>query len=83
LPLKEGDKVKITFWGIHFHRKDYLYQWRFNFLFDFKFVLLQNSKKIMDRMLACFSHADSYIDDIIIFNLISKEHIYATFAKDV
>jgi hypothetical protein len=26
LPLKEGDKVKITFWGIDLHRKDCLYQ---------------------------------------------------------
>jgi hypothetical protein len=29
LPLKEGDKVKTTFWGIDPHRKDCLYRWRF------------------------------------------------------
>jgi hypothetical protein len=29
LPLKEGDKVKITFWGINLHGEDCLYQWRF------------------------------------------------------
>ncbi len=28
LPLKEGDKVKITFWGIDPHGKDCLYQWK-------------------------------------------------------
>jgi hypothetical protein len=26
LPLKEGDKVKTTFWGINPHGKDCLYQ---------------------------------------------------------
>jgi hypothetical protein len=25
LPLREGDKVKTTFWGINHHRKDCLY----------------------------------------------------------
>ncbi len=25
LPLREGDKVKMTFWGIDFHGKDCLY----------------------------------------------------------
>ncbi len=35
LSLKEGDKVKTTFWEIDPHVKDYLYQW--NFLpFSFK-----------------------------------------------
>jgi hypothetical protein len=29
LPLKEGDKVNMTFWGIDYHGKDCLYQWRF------------------------------------------------------
>jgi len=29
LPLKEGDKVKKTFWGIEPHGKDCLYQWKF------------------------------------------------------
>jgi hypothetical protein len=27
LSLREGDKVKTTFWGIDFHGKDCLYQW--------------------------------------------------------
>jgi hypothetical protein len=29
LPYKEGDKVKISFWGINRHGKDFLYQWWF------------------------------------------------------
>jgi hypothetical protein len=29
LPLKEGDKVKETFWGIDPHAKYCLYQWKF------------------------------------------------------
>jgi hypothetical protein len=29
LPLKEGDKINITFWGINPHGKDCLYQWKF------------------------------------------------------
>jgi hypothetical protein len=29
LPLKEGDKVKMAFWGIDFRGNDCLYQWRF------------------------------------------------------
>jgi hypothetical protein len=29
LPLREGDKVKTTFWGIDPHEKDYLYQRNF------------------------------------------------------
>jgi len=28
LPLKEGDKINITFWGIIPHGKDCLYQWK-------------------------------------------------------
>jgi hypothetical protein len=27
LPSKEGDKVKMAFWGINPHGKDFLYQW--------------------------------------------------------
>ncbi len=29
LPLREGDKVKTTFWGIDPHGQDCLYQWKF------------------------------------------------------
>jgi hypothetical protein len=35
LPLKEGNKVNTTFWGIDPYQKDYLYQWRF-LSFDLK-----------------------------------------------
>jgi hypothetical protein len=28
LPFKEGDKVKMKFWGININGKDCLYQWK-------------------------------------------------------
>jgi hypothetical protein len=28
-PLREGEKVKMTFWGIDLHGNDCLCQWRF------------------------------------------------------
>jgi hypothetical protein len=39
LPLKEGDKVNTTFWGIDPHGKDCLYQWNF-FPFGLKNALV-------------------------------------------
>jgi hypothetical protein len=35
LPLKVGNKVNTTFWGINPYGKDYFYQWRF-LSFDLK-----------------------------------------------
>jgi hypothetical protein len=32
LTLRECDKVKMTFWGINPHGKDFLYQWWFGHL---------------------------------------------------
>ncbi len=29
LPSRDGDKVKMTFWGIDLHKNDYLCEWRF------------------------------------------------------
>jgi hypothetical protein len=28
MPLREGNKVKTTFWGINLHGKDCLYEWQ-------------------------------------------------------
>jgi hypothetical protein len=49
-PLKEGDKVKMTFWGINLHGKDCLYQWWF-WPFGVKNALTK-FQKVMDRVLA-------------------------------
>jgi hypothetical protein len=74
LPLKEGDKVKTTFWGINPHGKDCLYQW--NFLpFGLKNALMK-FRKVMDRMLAGLDFAKCYIDDIIIFSPTPRDHMH-------
>jgi len=73
LPLKEGDKVKTTFWGIDPHGKDCLYQWIF-FPFGLKNALVK-FQRVMDKMLAGFCFAKWYIDDIIIFSLTLRNHM--------
>jgi len=72
--LKEGDKVKTTFWGIDPHEKDYLYQWKF-FPFGLKNALVK-FQRVMDRVLTCFGFAKFDIDDIIILNLTLGDHIH-------
>jgi hypothetical protein len=59
LPLREGDKVKTTFWGIDPHGKDCLYHWRF-FPFDLNDVPTK-ILRIMDWVLAGFGFAKCYI----------------------
>jgi len=72
MPLKEGDKVKMTFWGINSHGKDCLYHWRF-LPFGLKNALIK-FQKVMDQVLVRFGFAKCYIDDIITFSLTSKDH---------
>jgi hypothetical protein len=72
LPLKEGDKVKTTFWGINHHGNDCLYQWQF-LPFGFKNALAK-FQSVMDRVLARVGFAKCYIDDIIVLSLTSKDH---------
>ncbi len=72
-PLREGDKVRTTFWGIDLHGKDYLHQWSFS-PFGFKNVFAK-FQKIMDWVLANISFVKCYINDIIVFSLTSKEHM--------
>ncbi len=45
LRVKEGDKVKMVFWGIDPNGKDYLYQWQF---LPFS---LKNAHKIFQRIM--------------------------------
>jgi hypothetical protein len=72
--LKEGNKVKTTFWGIDPHGKDCLYQWQI-LPFGLKNALVE-FQKMMDQMLVGLGFAQCYIDDIIVFNLTSKDHMH-------
>jgi hypothetical protein len=74
LPLREGDKIKITSWGIDPHEKDYLYQWKF-LPFGLKNVLVQ-FQRVMDRVLVGLGFAKCYIDDIIVFSLTQGYHMH-------
>ncbi len=72
MPSKEGDKVKMAFWGINFHGKDCLYQWQF-FPFGLKNAFAK-VQKVMDWVLARLGFVKCYIVDIIVFSLTSKDH---------
>jgi hypothetical protein len=72
LPLKKGDKINTTFWGINPHGTDCLYQW---WLLPFGLNnALAKFQKVMNQMLVGLGFAKCYIDDIIIFNLTLKDH---------
>jgi len=74
LPLKEGDKVKMTFWGIDPHGKDCLYQWRF-WPFGLKNAPTE-FQRMMDRVLVDYNFAKCCIDDIIVLNLTLEDHMH-------
>jgi len=73
LPLKEGDKVKITFWGIDLHGKDCLYQWQF-LSFGLKNAFTE-FQRVMDWVLARLGFAKCYINDMISFNPTLDDHM--------
>jgi hypothetical protein len=72
--LKEGDKIKITFWGIDPYGKDCLYQWKFC-PFSLKNAPVE-FQKVMDRVLASLGFAKCHIDDIIIFSLTPGDNMH-------
>jgi hypothetical protein len=74
LPLREGDKVKTTFWGIDPHGKNYLYQWKF-LPFGLKNAPLK-FERVMDQVLTNLGFAKCYIDDIIVFNLTPRDYMH-------
>ncbi len=64
----------MTFWKIDLHGKDCLYQWWF-FSFGLKDALVE-FQRVMHRVLARLGFAKCYIDDIIVFNLTSEDHMH-------
>ncbi len=74
LPLRQGDKVKMTFWEIDFRGNDYLYQWKF-FPFGLNNVPLE-FQKVMDQMLVGLGFSKCYINDIIVFGLNLRYHMH-------
>jgi len=72
LLIKEEDKAKTTFWGINFHGKDCLYQWKF-LPFGLKNTLVE-FQRVMDRILAGLDFVWCYINDIVVYNDTMEEH---------
>jgi hypothetical protein len=72
LPIREEDKVKIAFWGVNFHSKDCLYQWKF-LPFGLKNVLTE-FQHVMDRILTGLDFIWCYIDDIVVYSDTMEEH---------
>ncbi len=50
LLIRDNDKAKTTFWGVNFHGKDCLYQWKF-LPFGLKNVPTE-FQRVMDKILA-------------------------------
>jgi hypothetical protein len=72
LPIREEDKGKTAFWGVNFHGKDCLYQWKF-----LPFGLKNTPTKfqrVMDRILAGLDFVWCYIDDIVVYSDTMEEH---------
>lgn len=72
LPIREEDKTKTAFWGVNFHGKDCLYQWRF-LPFGLKNAPAK-FQRVMDRILAGLDFVRCYIDDILVFSDTVKQH---------
>jgi hypothetical protein len=72
LPIREEDNAKTAFWGVNFHSKDSLYQWKF-LPFGLKNAL-DEFQHVMDRILVGLDFVRCYIDDIVVCNDIMEEH---------
>jgi hypothetical protein len=72
LPIRKEDKAKIAFWGINFHGKDCLYQWKF-LPFGLKNVPAE-FQRVMDRILTRLNFVQCYIDDIVVYSDTMEEH---------
>jgi hypothetical protein len=60
LPLKESNKVKMVFWRIDVHGKEYLEQWQ-NFPFGLKMPSIK-FQSIMGQVLMGFNFVNYYIN---------------------
>jgi hypothetical protein len=72
LPIQKEDKAKTIFWGVNFHGKDCLYQWKF-LPFGLKNTPVE-FQRVMDRILAGLDFVRSYIDDIVVYSDTVEEH---------
>jgi hypothetical protein len=72
LPIQKEDKAKTAFWGINFHSKDCLYQWKF-LPFGLKNVHVK-FQCVMDRILTGLDFVQCYIDDIVVYSDTMEEH---------
>jgi hypothetical protein len=69
----------MTFWGVDFHGKDYLYQWKF-LPFGLKKIFIK-FQRVMDQMLVGNGFAKCYVNDIIIFNMAPIDHLQEAFER--
>jgi len=72
LLIREEDKAKTAFWGVNFHGKDCLYQWKF-LPFGLKNAPTM-FQRVMDRILARLDFVHCYIDDIVVYSVTVEEH---------
>jgi hypothetical protein len=72
LPIQEEDKAKIAFWGVNFHDKDCLYQWKF-LPFGLKNTPTE-FQRVMDRILVGLDFFRCYINDIMVYSDTVEEH---------
>jgi putative transposase len=72
LPIREEDKAKTEFWGVNFHGKDSLYQWKF-LPFGLKNAHVE-FQCVIDRILIGLDFVRCYINDIVVYNDIVEEH---------
>jgi hypothetical protein len=72
LLIREEDKAKIAFWGVNFHGKDCLYQWKF-LPFRLKNTLVE-FQRLMDKILTGLDFVRCYINDIVVYNDTVEEH---------
>ena len=70
--MRIGDKHKTTFWRIDEFEKDRLYQWKF-LPFGLKNALVK-FQRVIDIVLVGLPFVKCYIDDILVFNEVGKEH---------